>query len=269
MRDGVLLFTAIYTPDDASKSYPILLSRTPYSCAPYGEGKREHLGPSELFEHAGYIFAYQDVRGCFLSEGEFVNMRPEIDHKLKPGDVDESSDTWDTIDWLVKNLPESNGKVGMWGISYPGFYAAAGMIDAHPALRAVSPQAPIADWFFDDFRHHGAIWLPHGFNFLANFGHVRTGPTTERPPRFEHGTQDGYQFSSTSARSRTPTRATSRAGSRTERDPDHPNRDAYWQARDVRPHLEPRGAGGAHRRRLVRRRGPARLAEDLPRGRAA
>src|SRR5438552_12929698 len=108
-----------------------------------------------------------------MSEGEFVDMRPQIANKRGPQDVDESSDTYDTIDWLIKNVPGHNGRVGLWGISYPGFYAAAGMIDAHPALKAVSPQAPIADWFFDDFHHHGALFLPHGFNFLAVFGQAR------------------------------------------------------------------------------------------------
>jgi hypothetical protein len=239
MRDGMLLHTAIYLPDDASRAYPILLARTPYSVAPYGAEERARLGPSELFERAGYVFVYQDVRGCFLSEGEFVNVRPHVAHKTRPTDFDESTDAWDTIDWLVKNLPESNGKVGMWGISYPGFYSAAGMIDAHPALRAVSPQAPIADWYFDDFRHHGALWLPHAFNFFADFGHVRTGPTTEWPADFEHGTEDGFQFFLELG-------PLANANARFFRDSipywnellEHPDRDAYWQARDLRPHLE-------------------------------
>src|SRR5262245_18121513 len=138
MRDGVELFASVYSPVDASKPYPILLKRTPYSCTPYDEGKeRARLGPSELFERAGYHFVYQDVRGCFQSGGEFVNMRPHRGHKSAPAEVDEASDTWDTLEWLVKNVPGNNGRAGMAGISYPGFYAAAGMIDAHPALRAV------------------------------------------------------------------------------------------------------------------------------------
>jgi len=239
MRDGVTLFAAVYAPDDASKSYPILLNRTPYSVAPYGEGKeRERLGPSELFEKSGYVFVYEDVRGCFQSEGEWMNMRPQNDFKSGPKDIDESSDTWDTIDWLVKNVPNNTGKVGMWGISYGGFYSAAGMIDAHPALVAVSPQAPIADWFWDDFRHHGALWLPHAFNFLADFGHVRNGLTTDWPKGFEHGTPDGYQFfldlgplSNADARyfhGSIPYWNELLA---------HPNYDAYWQARNLRPHL--------------------------------
>ncbi len=238
MRDGVALHAAVYAPDDTSRTYPILLNRTPYSVAPYGAREREHLGPNELFERAGYIFVYQDVRGCFQSEGEFVNVRPHRDHKQGTSEIDESSDTYDTIDWLLQNVPNQNGKVGLWGISYGGFYSAAGMIDAHPALRAVSPQAPIADWFFDDFRHHGALWLPHAFNFLANFGHVRSGLSTEWPAGFEHGTPDGFQFFLALG-------PLANADARYFKGTipywnellDHANYDDYWQARNLLPHL--------------------------------
>ena len=162
MRDGVHLFTAVYTPKDDSEPHPILLFRTPYSVRPYGEDRfPKKLGPCESFVRQGYIFVKQDVRGRFMSQGRFRNMTPHIADKKSPTDVDESSDTYDTIEWLLKHIPNHNGRVGQWGISYPGFYAAAGMIDAHPALKAVSPQAPIADWFFDDFHHHGTFFLPH------------------------------------------------------------------------------------------------------------
>ena len=116
--------------------------------------------------------------------------------KKRPKDIDESTDTYDTIDWLVKNIPNNNGRVGMWGISYPGFYAAVGMIDAHPALKAVSPQAPIADWFIgDDFHHNGTLFLPHAFNFFSGFGRPRPKPTTHLcGSAFNHGTPDGYKF---------------------------------------------------------------------------
>src|SRR5580765_5826661 len=169
VRDGVKLFTSIYEPKDKSQKYPILLNRTPYTVGPYGEGNfKTSLGPDPLFAKEGYIFAYQDVRGRWMSEGEFVNVRPHLDVKHGPADIDESTDTWDTIDWLVKHVPNNSGRVGMWGISYPGFYVAAGMIDAHPALKAASPQAPINDWFIgDDFHHNGALFLPHFFNFIA------------------------------------------------------------------------------------------------------
>ncbi|MGD8699224.1 MAG: CocE/NonD family hydrolase, partial [Gemmatimonadales bacterium] len=157
VRDGARLFTAVYTPRDTTRRYPMLMRRTPYSVAPYGEGSYPNsLGPNDLLLREGYIFVLQDVRGRFMSEGEFVNMTPHIDDKQTAQDIDESSDTYDTIEWLLANVPNHNGNIGMWGISYPGFYAAAGMIDAHPALQAVSPQAPIADWWYDDFHHHGA-----------------------------------------------------------------------------------------------------------------
>jgi putative CocE/NonD family hydrolase len=195
MRDGAKLFTVVYAPRDTSRKYPIMLNRTPYAVGPYGDDKyKDKIGPSEEMMREGYIFVYQDVRGKFMSEGEYVNVRPHKARKSGPADVDESTDTYDTIDWLVKNVPNNNGRVGMWGISYPGFYAAMGLLDAHPALRASSPQAPIADWFIgDDFHHNGALFLPHGFNFLAGFGRARPRPTTEGArPAFEHGTPDGY-----------------------------------------------------------------------------
>jgi putative CocE/NonD family hydrolase len=197
MRDGKKLFTAVYAPKDDSKQYPILMMRTPYSCSPYGIDKyRDSIGPSSLFVREGYIIVYQDVRGRWMSEGEFENMRPHNPNKKGSSDIDESSDTYDTVEWLVKHVPNNNGRVGQWGISYPGFYTAAGMIDAHPAVKAVSPQAPVTDWFVgDDFHHNGAFFLPHCFNFMSNFGKPRPQPTSKYPyPRFEHGTPDGYDF---------------------------------------------------------------------------
>ena len=146
-RDGVKLFTSVYAPNDASEPHPILLVRTPYSVGPYGADQyKTKLGPTTDFEHDGYIFVFQDVRGRFMSEGDFVNMRPQIAVKGGTKDTDESTDestdTYDTIDWLVANLPNNNGRVGLWGVSYPGFYTSAGMINSHPALKAASPQAP-------------------------------------------------------------------------------------------------------------------------------
>ena len=162
MRDGVKLMTSVFVPNDSTKSYPMLMKRTPYNVAPYGEDKYpSKLGPSELFVTAGYIFVNQDVRGRFASEGKFVQVTPHLPNKTKLTDVDESSDAYDTNEWLLKNVPNHNGRVGTYGISYPGFYAAAGMIDAHPALKAVSPQAPVMDWFVgDDWHHNGALILP-------------------------------------------------------------------------------------------------------------
>ena len=183
MRDGKKLFTAIYAPKEASHPWPILLTRTPYSVGPYGaEAFKSSLGPSSLFLKEGFIFVYQDVRGRHMSEGDFLNVTPQRPVHAGPADFDESTDTFDTIDWLVKNVPNNNGRVGMWGISYPGFYAAAGMIDAHPALKAASPQAPVSDWFIgDDFHHNGALYLTHAFRFFDFFGHPRPAPSLPGP----------------------------------------------------------------------------------------
>ncbi len=196
MRDGKRLFTSVYVPKDQSKPYPMLLNRTPYSVKPYGADQYpENLGPSPLFAKAGYVFVSQDVRGRWMSEGEFVDMRPHLAVKREPQEIDESTDTWDTIEWLVKHVPNHNGKVGMAGISYPGFYTSAGMIDAHPALVACSPQAPIVDWFIgDDWHHNGALQLPHAFNFMATQGHLRPEPTKKIDHKFDHETPDGYDF---------------------------------------------------------------------------
>jgi putative CocE/NonD family hydrolase len=196
MRDGKKLFTSIYMPLDKSNSYPIMLLRTPYSVQPYGVHLyKQSLGPSQFFAEDKYIFVYQDVRGKYLSEGDYVNVRPFLPNKNDPQQTDESSDTWDTIDWLIKNIPNNNGKVGMWGISYPGFYCTIAAVDAHPALVAVSPQAPVTDWFIgDDFHHHGAFFLNPAFGFFKGFGQERPEPTTKRPTSFQYPTQDGYQF---------------------------------------------------------------------------
>jgi putative CocE/NonD family hydrolase len=195
MRDGFRLFTSVNLPKDQSQPYPIMLLRTPYSVQPYGEDAYfSNLGPSPQFATDGYIFVYQDVRGRYMSEGEFVNTRPHLPRK-KGQEIDESTDTFDTIDWLIKRLPNHNGRVGMWGVSYPGFYVAAGMIDAHPAIKAVSPQAPVTDWFTgDDWHHNGALFLNHAFNFMSSFGHPRPEPTKKPRERFDHGTPDGYAF---------------------------------------------------------------------------
>lgn len=198
MRDGVKLFTAIYEPKNKAEKYPILLNRTPYTISPYGADKfRQTLGPSDLYAKEGFIFVYQDVRGKWKSEGEFVDVRPHNAAK-KGKDIDENSDTYDTIDWLVKNVENNSGKVGIYGISYPGFYAALGAIDSHPALKAASPQAPIADWFIgDDFHHNGALFLPHGFNFYDTFGQPRPkpiAPSRDAVKPFNRYTNDGYKY---------------------------------------------------------------------------
>ncbi|MDP1830754.1 MAG: CocE/NonD family hydrolase [Geothrix sp.] len=237
MRDGVKLFTAIYTPKDTGRTHPILMQRTPYSVWPYGEtAYPSHLGPSPRFQEEGFIFVYQDVRGRMMSEGEFVNMRPQ--RAVSGAAVDESTDTFDTLDWLLKHVDGNNGRVGQWGISYPAFYAALGALSGHPALKAVSPQAPIVDWFQgDDFHRNGALWLPHAFNFMASFGRPRPAPTKAWPTGFKHGTSDGYEWflrlGSTAA-----TRQYTKEVPFWNEMLDHPNYDAFWQTRDLRPQLK-------------------------------
>jgi len=197
MRDGVRLFTSVYVPKDDSKAYPFLINRTPYSVAPYGVDQyRAQLGPSPDLDKAGYIFVNQDVRGRFMSEGTFVEMRPHIDNKKSKSDVDDSSDLYDTIEWLLKNVPNNNGKAGIWGISYPGFFTSASMIDTHPALKAASPQAPMTDLFKgDDAYHGGAFMMAANFGFYSFF---RPQANPELPAKvrvpFDYGTQDGYEF---------------------------------------------------------------------------
>src|SRR5689334_13126888 len=196
MRDGVKLFTSVYVPRDTSQTYPTLLNRTPYSVAPYGpDAYKMTIGPSPLFQKEGYIIVYQDVRGRWMSEGTYMDVRPYKANKSGPADIDESSDTYDTIDWLVKNIPNNNGRVGMWGISYPGFYAAMGIMEAHPALKAASPQAPIADWpIGHHFPPYGAFWLAPGFHFHAGFRQARPRPTARGAKPIGAGTPDGYKF---------------------------------------------------------------------------
>lgn len=196
MRDGVKLFTAVYTPKDSKTKYPILYIRTPYSLKPYGNDSfPKTLGSSVLLAHDKYIFVYQDVRGRFMSEGEFVDMRPFASLNGDTTNIDESTDAWDTIEWLINNIDNNNGKVGMWGNSYPGYYAAAATINAHPALKAVTPQCPVSDWFFDDFHHNGAFFPAHFLNFFQYFGQVRDSLVKEWPAAlFEFPTQDGYSF---------------------------------------------------------------------------
>ncbi len=239
MRDGVELFTSIYTPK-AAGSHPIIMKRTPYSCRPYGEAFPSRLGPSPEFALDSYIVVHQDVRGCWMSEGEFVNMTPHVPRKTSPSHIDESTDCYDTIEWLINNVENNNGNVGLWGISYPGFYATSSMINHHPALKASSPQAPIADWWYDDFHHHGAFFLPHTFGFISRFGLPRPEPTTTRPGRsFEFGTPDGYDFYLNKIG---PLKTAEEKFLKGEVEfwtqaAAHPNRDEFWQKRDILPHL--------------------------------
>jgi putative CocE/NonD family hydrolase len=238
MRDGVKLFTSIYAPKDTSKTYPILFQRTPYSCRPYGEDQyRSKIGPNEFLMKDGYIIVYQDVRGRWNSEGVYDNMRAYIPNKT--GDeVDEASDTYDSIDWLIKNVPNNNGKVGTWGISYPGFYATYSLLDAHPALKASSPQACIGDFFFDDFHHNGAYLLSY-WRATAVFGYEKTEPTTEPWYSFpDLGTEDQYQFFLDVGPLSNLDAYYKEDNVFWQQLKNHPNYDEFWRSRGIIQHLK-------------------------------
>ena len=194
MRDGIKLHTTIYSPKDTSKTYPMLMMRTPYSCRPYGENEfKSKIGPNKYLMEEGNIMIYQDVRGRWNSEGVYDNMRAYIPNKTG-NQVDEASDTFDTIEWLVNNVENNNGNIGTYGISYPGFYATYSLLDSHPALKAVSPQACIGDFFFDDFIHNGAFLLSY-WRATSVFGYMKDTPTKEAWYEFpDIGTEDQYQF---------------------------------------------------------------------------
>jgi putative CocE/NonD family hydrolase len=243
MRDGKKLFTSVYVPKDTSQQYPFMITRTPYGVAPYGEGQyKKALGPSDEFEKAGYIFVYQDARGRFQSEGEFVEMHPHIDVKKSPTDVDDSSDMYDTIEFLLKNVPNNNGKVGIYGISYPGFYTSASIIDSHPAIKAASPQAPVTDLFMgDDSYHGGAFMLAATFEFYA--GYFKPSRELWYPPAvytgFDLGTPNGYDyFLKIGPTENLDTQVLKGSNYFFHDQLTHTTYDAFWKARDISQHLK-------------------------------
>jgi len=242
MRDGVKLFTTVYVPKDETRQFPILMQRTPYSVAPYGiDNYRSSLGPSDLFTKEGFIFAYQDVRGRNLSEGEFIDVPPHKTRFSGPKDTDESTDTYDTIDWLIQHVPNNNGKAGQWGISYPGFYTALGLINAHPALKASSPQAPMGDvGNGDDAYHNGAFYLSANFGFYSSFKPRQ--PEPERPRRslpFDFGTPDAYDFYlSMGPLANSNERYLKNESPYWNGLLSHSTYDELWQARAIAPHMK-------------------------------
>lgn len=240
MRDGIRLFTIVYSPKDRSATYPILLQRTPYSISPYGKKMKSSLSPNRKLQEEGYIFVFQDVRGKFMSEGTFVNMRPVLDSYRSNTDVDETTDTWDTVEWLIGHVKNNNGRVGQYGVSYPGYYAVMGSINAHPAMVCTSPQAPISDWFlWDDMHHNGAFTLPLCFNFFQSFGQERPEPTTSRAERLDYDSDDAYHFFLDLG----PVRNINERYLHGTIDfwnkfTEHPDYDEFWQSMSTLPHLK-------------------------------
>ncbi|QDA61937.1 CocE/NonD family hydrolase [Hymenobacter jejuensis] len=240
MRDGVRLFTTVYAPKDQAEKHPILMKRTPYSCAPYGEKDYYPYWRIYQKEYAkeGYILVTQDVRGRWMSEGQYENIRPFNPNKKKK-EIDEASDSYDTIEWLVKNLKGNNGKVGVFGISYPGFYSTMAAASNHPALKAVSPQAPVTNWFIgDDFHHNGAFFQMDAFDFYSalggGFGAPHPKPTAVAPRSVGYSIHDNYRFYLEEG---TLANLAKRMGDSVSYWKDlyaHPNYDQFWQTRDAR-----------------------------------
>lgn len=252
VRDGKKLFTVVYVPKEAtvnaSKTYPFLMVRTPYSCGPYGvdrDGVRR-LAPSEAFLKAGYIFVCQDVRGRYMSEGKFTEMTPHIANKKSKNDVDESSDTHDSVQWLLDHVNGHNGKLGLWGVSYPGFYTAASIIDSHPAIKAASPQAPMADIFMgDDAYHGGALMLAANYTFYTGYKQLDNptpGPKGSIP--FDYNSRDGYEYFLRLGNLANMQKSFEVDGKKGARNPyfdeavDNDSYNAYWKARAIPQHLK-------------------------------
>jgi putative CocE/NonD family hydrolase len=239
MRDGVHLFTQVYSPMDQSELHPIILFRTPYGIPPYGETFTDKTFPSLNFLKENYILVFQDIRGKFMSEGTFQFCTPYKADKKSKADIDESSDAYDTVEWLLKNVPHNNGKVGVWGISYAGYTASMAALSSHPAILAVSPQAPGADMFLgDDGHHNGAFYLAHYANWLYSVGQARTGPTPDPAPRLRYPTPDGYSFFLQLGPLKNITQKVMGGANRFWNDAmAHETYDFYWQALSIYPHL--------------------------------
>jgi len=237
MRDGIKLFTAVYTPKDMSEKHPFLMNRTPYSCSPYGENNWRTFWTShwKYYCRDNYIIVIQDVRGRWMSEGEFEDVRPFNKDKKSNTDIDEASDTYDAIDWLVKNWPNNNGNVGVFGISYPGFYSTMAAASGHPALKAVSPQAPVTEWFLgDDFHHNGAFFQMDGFTFYSGFGKPRPKPTTIGSPGYDFKIRDNYQFYLQAGTLKNLANMIGDSIKFWHELYRHPNYDDWWKARNAR-----------------------------------
>ena len=236
MRDGVKLFTSFYIPKDNAEKHPFLITRTPYSCAPYGEDKFIQVWNSYIMAYAreNYIFVLQDVRGRYMSEGTFEDVRPFNKNK-KGAEIDEASDTYDAIDWMVKTILNNNGNVGVFGTSYPGFYSTEASLSGHPALKAVSPQAPVTDWFIgDDFHHKGVFFMMDGFSFYPTFGKPHPAPTKDYGAGFTTPIKDNYKFYLQAGAIKNLSKMIGDSIKFWHEMYEHPNYDAWWQARNAR-----------------------------------
>lgn len=243
MRDGIRLYTVIYVPKDNAEKYPFLLERTPYSAGPYGDSNyARRIGPNPGLMQEKYIFVYQDVRGRYMSEGTNLEVTPHIANKKSTQQVDESSDTYDTMEWLLKNIKNNNGRAGLYGISYPGFYATASLPGAHPSIKAVSPQAPITDEFEgDDVNHNGAFFLLDNFNFMNYFGKPRSGPVKDYGSLiFNSNIKDAYDFFLQMG-PLSQTQSENYFNHKSYLWDEyllHDRYDNYWKARNIRPYLK-------------------------------
>jgi putative CocE/NonD family hydrolase len=237
MRDGIKLFTSFYIPKDSVEKHPFLMTRTPYSCSPYGEDKFTTIWRSYRMTYLKekYIIVTQDVRGRYMSEGKFEDVRPFNKNKKTKQDTDEASDTYDAIDWMLKNIPGNNGNVGVFGISYPGFYSTEAALSNHPALKAVSPQAPVTDWFIgDDFHHNGAFFAMDGFSFYSSFGKPHPVPTKDYGAGFNSPIKDKYKFFLQAGALKNLAAMIGDSIKFWHEMYQHPNYDAWWQARNAR-----------------------------------
>ena len=241
MRDGVKLFTTIYEPKGQQNGYPagkhpILINRTPYSVGPYGETNFRTFWNSHYKQYLkeNYIMVMQDVRGKYMSEGEFMDVRPFNPNKKK-NETDEASDTYDAIEWLIHNVKNNNGRVGAFGISYPGYYATMAALSGHPALKAVSPQAPVTEWFIgDDFHHNGAFMEMDAFGFYSSFGKPRPAPTKTGSAGYQFNTKDNYQFYLGMGPIKNLAKAMGDSVKFWKELYSHPNYDKWWQDRNTR-----------------------------------
>jgi putative CocE/NonD family hydrolase len=241
MRDGINLFTAAYTPKDNKEKHPILINRTPYSIAPYGKDSFKAYWKNHYLQYfkEGYIIVLQDVRGTYMSEGNFEDVRPYNEHKKGKKDIDEASDTYDTIEWLLANVKNNNGKVGVFGVSYPGFYSTMAALSQHPAVKAVSPQAPVTEWFIgDDFHHNGAFMLMDAFSFYSSFGKPRRELRKIGAKGFEFKSQDNYDFYLNAGTMKDFGKLMGDSITFWQELYKHPDYDKWWQIRNTRAHVQ-------------------------------